>query len=442
MKHLANKKGRLILSAIVIIFIAIQFIRPPLDNPPVITDITAPVAVKNILRTSCYDCHSNETRTLWFDRITPANFLVASDVERARAALNFSEWNRYSPDRQKQIMYEVLNQIEFGVMPLQRYTSLHRGTHIQPSQIDSLRAYLNSMLITQVVNTGKIKTWQDQYNSWIRGKKEPRDARPDLNGIAFLPGYKDWVAISSTERQDNGTMRIIAGNTIAVQAIKTNHTHPWPDGAALTKIQWSQVMDSSGIIRAGEFRQVDFMIKDKNKYAATDGWGYARWTKGTQLVPYGDNVRFVTGCANCHQAMKKNDYIFTLPVAITTDKGMEGKVIYSTVNKQQGIMSTLYGNDIAVNFARTHDAVEYPAGSVLTMVTWKQKEDPHWFGAVIPDRVQSIEKVTFTEANYKTMLPTYELKQGNPLPEAKTSQTDAIKERIQVIINRTASVMP
>lgn len=71
--------------------IGIQFIRPALTNPPVTADLSVPTAVKQIFQTSCYNCHSNETRLSWFDEPAPAYWLVASDVQEARKHLNFSE---------------------------------------------------------------------------------------------------------------------------------------------------------------------------------------------------------------------------------------------------------------------------------------------------------------------------------------------------------------
>ena len=71
-------------------FLAIQLIRPAIPHPPVTADLSAPPEVKRILKTSCYDCHSNQTRLAWFDEIVPAYWLVASDVKEARRHLNFS----------------------------------------------------------------------------------------------------------------------------------------------------------------------------------------------------------------------------------------------------------------------------------------------------------------------------------------------------------------
>jgi hypothetical protein len=56
--------------------------------------------------------------------------------------------------------------------------------------------------------------------------------------------------------------------------------------------------------------------------------------------------------------------------------------------------ATLYGNDAAMQAVQAHrSAPVYPAGAVLALVTWVQREDPHWFGARIPDRSLSVEFV-------------------------------------------------
>jgi hypothetical protein len=59
--------------------------------------------------------------------------------------------------------------------------------------------------------------------------------------------------------------------------------------------------------------------------------------------------------------------------------------------------ATLYGNDVAmrtVQSGRSPKAVgepPYASGAVLALVTWVQREDPHWFGARIPDQPQTVE---------------------------------------------------
>lgn len=70
---------------------------------------------------------------------------------------------------------------------------------------------------------------------------------------------------------------------------------------------------------------------------------------------------------------------------------MEWKAVTSVVDRGAGTTATLFGNDAAVGAARA--GAVYPAGAVLGLVTWREREDPHWFGARIPGEVVSVEFV-------------------------------------------------
>ncbi len=70
---------------------------------------------------------------------------------------------------------------------------------------------------------------------------------------------------------------------------------------------------------------------------------------------------------------------------------MEWKAITAVVDRGAETTGTLFGNDAAVGAARSGRA--YPTGAVLGLVTWRQREDPHWFGARIPGKVVSVEFV-------------------------------------------------
>jgi len=119
--------------------------------------------------------------------------------------------------------------------------------------------------------------------------------------------------MSSTERFDNRTMRVILGNDVAVQAIANNHINPWPDGTAFAKVAWFELPDEKGLVRTGPFFQVEFMIRDSQKYAATKGWGWARW-RGAELKPYGKDATFTNECVGCHSPLASTNYVFTSPI--------------------------------------------------------------------------------------------------------------------------------
>ena len=302
--------AKILATAVVVGFVAIQFIRPAITHPPVTADIQAPEPVKQILRNSCYNCHSNETKLPWYDQIAPAYWLVADDVKDARAHLNFSEIGKLPPAAQKGMLYEAVNQIALGAMPLPRYVHVHPEAAITPAQLATLKNYLQPFPPPATPTPAPASQ---------AAAAEPQPAAPpspvenEPNGLAFNPDYKNWKPISSTDRGDNHTMREILGNDIALKAIADKKIQPWPDGAAFAKVAWQEAPDANGIIRPGKFVQVELMVKDKTRYAATAGWGWGRW-RGTDLKPYGKGAHFDKECVSCHRPVRDNDWVYTMPI--------------------------------------------------------------------------------------------------------------------------------
>jgi hypothetical protein len=295
------------------LLIVIQFIRPAISHPPVTADLAAPPDVKQILRNSCYDCHSNETRLAWFDQIVPGYWLVASDVKEARRHLNFSEFGKLPPAQQKATLYEAVNQIQLGAMPLPQYTRLHRGAIVAPEQLSVLKNYLHPEAASSAAAPGDLAADDAQYEKWIHDGSSAHVVAPAPNGIAFPSDYKNWKAISTTDRFDNPTMRVILGNDTAIKAIAEHHINPWPDGTTFAKIAWYQRDDGQGHVQAGAFFQVEFMIRDSKKYSATKNWGWARW-RGDGLTPYGKDAAFSEECVGCHTPVRDSDYVYTMPL--------------------------------------------------------------------------------------------------------------------------------
>jgi hypothetical protein len=299
--------------ALFVVFLGLQLVHPELKNPPVTADLQAPLEVKQILKNSCYDCHSNETTLKWFDQLVPAYWLVNSDVKKGRMHLNFSELGAQPAAKQKAALFEAFDQIQLGAMPPTSYARLHPGAVVTAGQLAALRAYLNPSTPANPVAGAGAASADAQYETWIAGGNHPVRVQAAPNGIAFLPDYKNWKPISSTDRVDNQTLRVILGNDVAIKTIAENRINPWPDGTIFAKVAWSQQPDGKGFVRTGEFQQVEFMIKDSKKYASTAGWGWARWRR-TGLRPYGTTPAFSDECIGCHTPMRSNDYVFTMPI--------------------------------------------------------------------------------------------------------------------------------
>jgi hypothetical protein len=116
------------------------------------------------------------------------------------------------------------------------------------------------------------------------------------------------------------------------------------------------------------------------------------------------------------------------------------KVVTSSVNHTNSTMSTLYGNDTAIAYARSTAGSTYPAGSVLALVTWTQRDDPHWFGAKIPSTPQSVEFVSFPAQSGQPA--TYELYRGSPLARVETIVPDEGGRRMEYLTTQRTAVMP
>jgi hypothetical protein len=126
-----------------ILFLALQFVRPRLENPPATADLQAPGEVREILANSCYNCHSNQTTLYWFDKPVPAYWLVVRDVREGRKHLNFSEIGNFPAAQQRAALFEAVSQIELSAMPPTAYKRVHPESVITPEQLAVLKKYLS-----------------------------------------------------------------------------------------------------------------------------------------------------------------------------------------------------------------------------------------------------------------------------------------------------------
>ena len=327
-------------------------------------------------------------------------------------------------------------------MPPAKYTLIHPDAKVSAAQIATLKTYLQPAAANPATDAAPVAAGEAQYQKWISAGppvSPGAEVKPTANGLEYFSGYQGWKPVSTTDRFDNHTLRVILGNDVATRAIADGNIHPWPDGSAFAKIAWKQQVDDKGAVSAGEFIQVEFMFKDAQKYAKTEGWGFGRW-RGVEHTPYGKDASFTEECTSCHAPMRQNDFVFTMPITdrppasdyfnrvatLSPDlpyQPLSWLVIASSVDHATSTMSTLYGNDLAVVHARTNPQGMYPAGAILSLVTWHQQDDRHWFGGRIPGPVQSVEYVTALAPEGGQPSYAYDRYEGTPL--AKVPSQDA-----------------
>lgn len=139
-----KKVIKTILIVLLIAFVVIQFFKPERNAVEEITtnQITAvhnvPDDVQQILKVSCYDCHSNTTSYPWYNRMQPVAWVLHDHIIEGKKELNFSEFATYPTYRRYKKFKEIQKQIKEDEMPLFSYTIPHRDAVLSAEQKSTL----------------------------------------------------------------------------------------------------------------------------------------------------------------------------------------------------------------------------------------------------------------------------------------------------------------
>lgn len=139
-----------ILLTLLILLVIAQFIRPPHNDGDAMaaTDITHAVAVPDdvmgILKTSCYDCHSNHTKYPWYNNITPVNWWMSNHVKDGKRGLNFTTFTTYSFKKKMHRMDDIAETVQKHEMPLGSYLWIHKDAKLSDEQIKTLVDWANA----------------------------------------------------------------------------------------------------------------------------------------------------------------------------------------------------------------------------------------------------------------------------------------------------------
>lgn len=139
-----KKVLKIVLIIIIIAFIIIQFIRPPKNQSEEIAanQIAAvqqvPEDVQQMLKVSCYDCHSNTTHYPWYSKIQPVAWFLDDHIIEGKKEINFSTFATYPAYRRYKKFKEIQEQIKEDEMPLFSYTLPHRDAILSAEQKSTL----------------------------------------------------------------------------------------------------------------------------------------------------------------------------------------------------------------------------------------------------------------------------------------------------------------
>jgi hypothetical protein len=127
-------------------------------------------------------------------------------------------------------------------------------------------------------------------------------------------GYRDWPVIAvAHEAGDLNSLGAKLGKDVAIKAYREGKL-PFPDGTIIAAAHWThspsdennKVFGRAQSFVPGQPTNVQFMIKDSKKYAATGGWGFGHFNKDGTL----GNDALMKTCFPCH-AKASRDFVFT-----------------------------------------------------------------------------------------------------------------------------------
>ncbi len=135
-----------------LVFAGIQFIPTNRNQSDIVpaTDLmefyNVPEKVEVIFKTSCYDCHSNNTAYPWYNNIQPVSWIMQGHIKKGKEVLNFSEFGSYSGRKKKSKFKSILSQVKDGEMPLASYAWIHRDAKLSENEKKDIEDWINKIL--------------------------------------------------------------------------------------------------------------------------------------------------------------------------------------------------------------------------------------------------------------------------------------------------------
>lgn len=140
-----------IVVGLLVVFIAIQFIHPMRNKSSQVLPVDffniyhAPGAVEALIKQSCYDCHSNNTKYPWYANVQPFGWFLSNHIKKGKAQINFSEFGSYPKRRQISKLKNIQGSIQDGSMPLSSYTLIHAKTRLTDENRKTINGWLEKL---------------------------------------------------------------------------------------------------------------------------------------------------------------------------------------------------------------------------------------------------------------------------------------------------------
>lgn len=130
------------------IAIVMQFIRPDFKNPAVDEKVALNTDphVMSVLKTSCYDCHSDETKYPWYHHIAPVSWVISDNISSGRKALDFSNWANIDPKIKLKRLERAKELVNNELMPKSEYLLMHENAVLNNAAKQTLEKFFDAQI--------------------------------------------------------------------------------------------------------------------------------------------------------------------------------------------------------------------------------------------------------------------------------------------------------
>mgnify|MGYP001765633931 CR=1 FL=1 len=135
-------------SVLLIAFVVLQFFQPEKNiseksDNLVINDENMPPSVKEAFANACLDCHSDNTKYVWYHNIAPVSWMVNKHITDGKKELNLSEWKTLDDYDKIKVLEDIRQEIERGTMPLKPYVLMHPEAKLDEETKKAIFAWID-----------------------------------------------------------------------------------------------------------------------------------------------------------------------------------------------------------------------------------------------------------------------------------------------------------
>ncbi len=139
---------KILLFTVIIIFIVIQFFQPEKNQSSdsenlILKHEQIPDSVQQILKNACFDCHTNNTKYLWYHRIMPVSWMINKHIIEGKDELNFSEWGKLDNYDKIGALEDMRQELEQKTMPIKQYVWMHKEAKLTDNDRAAIIAWID-----------------------------------------------------------------------------------------------------------------------------------------------------------------------------------------------------------------------------------------------------------------------------------------------------------